>query len=162
MSLPVTQHFSVSEFDCHDGTLYPAGQVDDEDPDRRTWLETRLKPLCDLLEAIREAAGNEPLHVNSGYRSLAYDEKLYEASVKDGDVAPASRSQHPKGRAADITHATMRPVALFSLVLKMYEDGKIPQLGGVGLYPGFIHVDVRPKANGHLAVWGGHRPSNIA
>jgi hypothetical protein len=156
----VTQHFSVQEFACHDGTPYPVAEFDDEDG--RTWLESRLKPLCETLEVIREAAGYLPLTIDSGYRTLAYDDRLYQASAKDGTVAPASMSQHPKGRAADITHATMKPVALFSLILKLYEDGKLPMLGGVGLYPSFVHVDVRPRVNNHLAIWGGHRPSNIA
>lgn len=150
MSIPVTRHFSVGEFACRDGSAYPVAELDE---DGRTWLETRLLPLCETLEAIREAAGATPLTVNSGYRSPAYNAKL-SGSAKD--------SQHPKGRAADIVHRTMRPLALFSLILALYEDGKLPHLGGVGLYPNFVHVDVRPRVGGHLAVWGGKRPSNIA
>lgn len=172
----VTAHFSVEEFLCHDGTPYPVDTVEDGSgvptgwigAVDSTWLQTRLMPLCLTLEAIRAAAGGKSITIDSGYRDLAYDEKIYEAHVAavgdDGSVAPASKSQHPMGHAADIIHATMKPVSLFNLVLKMFESGSLPYLGGVGLYPNFVHVDVRPRtSNGvHLAIWGGSRPSNVA
>jgi hypothetical protein len=159
VSLPITAHFGLDEFACHDGTPYPINCVDDEDPTGRTWLESRLKPLCDLLEAIRDEAGGHALTVNSGYRTPRYDERLHKAHPDT--VAPADKSQHPKGRAADVVHATLSPMKLFNLILDMYSCGKLSQLGGIGLYPTFVHVDVRPKANGHLAIWGASRPTNI-
>lgn len=172
----VTIHFSVEEFACHDGTPYPVDNIEDGTgiptgwlgAKDSTWLQTRLMPLCMTLETIRDEAGSQPITIDSGYRTIAYDQKIYDAHVAavgdDGAVAPASTSIHPKGGAADIKHPTMKPLPLFNLVLKMFEDGKLPYLGGVGLYPSFIHVDVRPRSkNGtHLAIWGGHRPSNIA
>lgn len=171
MSTPVTAHFAVEEFACHDGTPYPVAQVDADDPHGCTWLETRLTPLCQTLEVIRDALG-AALLVDSGFRTLAYDERLYQAHVAsvgdDGLVAPASRSQHPQGRAADVKAPSVSPVKLFTLVLSLYADGKLPQLGGVGLYPSFVHVDVRKRpgtsgeaVDGHLAIWGGSRPTNI-
>lgn len=168
MSIPVTPHFGADEFACHDGSAYPIATLDEDTNDGRTWLETRLKPLCDTLEVIRDAGGGKSITIDSGYRTLAYDQRLYDKHVAtagdDGLVAKASASQHPKGRAADIRHATLGPVALFNLILSLYEAGKLPQLGGVGLYPTFVHVDMRPRSNGgtHLAIWGGARPSNIA
>jgi uncharacterized protein YcbK (DUF882 family) len=162
MGMPVTQNFDLVEFECRDGSSYPVGELDDYTADGRTWLETRLRPLCETLEIVRAAAGGGTLHIDSGYRTIAYDEQLYEASAKDGMVAPASRSQHPKGRAADVTHATLRPLDLFNLVMQLYGDGKLPRLGGCGLYRNFVHLDIRPRMNDHLAIWGGTRPSNIA
>jgi uncharacterized protein YcbK (DUF882 family) len=168
MSLPVTAHFTIDEFACRDGSPYPVEQRDDEDPDGRTWFESRLVPLCQTLETIREAAGGAPMTIDSGYRTLAYDDRLYRKHVAavgdDGLVASASSSQHPKGRAADVTHATLSPSALFDLILRLYEQGQLPHLGGVGRYPTFVHVDVRPRTNTgkHLAIWGGTRPSNVA
>src|SRR5690349_14657410 len=97
--IPVTEHFTIAEFACHDGTPYPIGCVDDEDTQGRTWLQTRLLPLCTMLEKIRSETSGQPIHIDSGYRTPKYDERLYEASAKDGSVAPASKSQHPKGRA---------------------------------------------------------------
>ena len=46
MATLITQNFAVEEFNCHDGTPYPLAQLDDDDPRGRTWLETRLRPLC--------------------------------------------------------------------------------------------------------------------
>ena len=169
----ITPHFKVEDFACHDGQAYPTGQVDDQDPQGRTWGETRLGPLCELLELIRTAAGDLPIAIDSGYRDVAYDRRLHDAHVAalaarglpdDHLVAEPTSSEHPRGRAADIRHARLLPVALFNLVLKLFAAGKLPNLGGLGLYPTFVHVDVRPRstATNHLAIWGGSRPSNVA
>lgn len=172
----VTPHFSVEEFICHDGTPYPVDNVEDGTgvptgwigAIDSSWLQTRLMPLCLTLEAIRAEAGGKSITIDSGYRDEAYDQKIYEAHVAavgdDGLVAPASTSIHPKGGAADIIHATLSSTSMFNLVLKMFEAGKLPYLGGVGHYPKFIHVDVRTRTKGgvHLAIWGGERPHNVA
>jgi uncharacterized protein YcbK (DUF882 family) len=162
MSTPISAHFSLDEFSCRDGSPYPVNNVDDEDPKKRTWFETRLAPLVNTLEVLREAAGNLPLHINSGYRTIAYDQKLYDADAGRGNVAKPQGSQHPKGRAVDVTHATLAPKELHQLVLKLQADGKLPYLGGLGLYPSFIHLDVRPKISNRIAMWGGTRLSNVA
>lgn len=166
MPTKVTEHFTVEEFTCHDGTPYPVDNVDDEVAwvgQPHTWYETRLVPLCTMLEVIRTAGGDEPLHIDSGYRDEAYDQKLYDADAGAGNVASPQTSQHPKGRAADIKHKHLSPRALFTLILSLYQDGQLPQLGGIGLYPTFVHVDVRPRGpKNHLSIWGGTRPSNIA
>ena len=159
--MKITEHFDSDEFGCHDGTPYPP-----------EWIEDRLRPLCEMIEIIRSNAGDLPIAIDSGYRTLAYDEKIYKAHVAavgdDGQVAPATRSQHPAGHAADIKHARLSPLAMFNLVLQLFEKGELPSLGGVGVYPSFIHVDTRPRpgadgtpTGGHLAVWGGRRPSNV-
>lgn len=161
----ITEHFDSDEFACKDGTGYPLLALDEFDARGRNWQDTRLLPLCQTLEIIREAAGGEALIVDSGYRTIPYDEKLYERSAKNGDVAPATSSQHPKGRAADIRHATLSPPALHALIRKLYYGGKLPALGGLGLYPTFCHVDVRPRPAddpAHLAQWEGGRHSNVA
>lgn len=161
---PVTPHFSVEEFACKDGTAYPVDRVDDEDPQHRTWLVTRLTPLCETLEAIRGGLGGSPLHIDSGYRTLAYDQKLYDADRASGGhlVAKPQGSQHPKGRAADVRSGSLLPVQLRDLILGLYKGGKLPHLGGLGLYPTFVHVDVRPRFPvTHLAQWGGSRLSNV-
>jgi hypothetical protein len=180
----VTPHFAIEEWACRDGTPYPIACIDDEDPQRRAWYATRLLPACELLEVVRDEANAEAnmaddvggLVIDSGYRTPKYDELLYERHVvaygDDGLVAPASRSQHPQGRAVDVRHVGPRalgPLALFNLITGLYERGRLPRLGGVGLYPSFVHVDVRPRpgatdapSSGHLAIWGGRRPTNVA
>lgn len=162
MPINVTEHFTVEEFACHDGTPYPIATIDIEDPQKREWVETRLAPLCKMLEVIRHEAGAHPMTIDSGFRTIAYDTALYEKSAKDGSVAPPQSSQHPKGRAADIKHSTLGPRALHDLIVSLIVAGKLPLIGGVGLYPTFVHIDVRPKpASGHVAQWGGDRSSNI-
>lgn len=162
-ALYVTEHFAVDEFKCRDGTPYPISQVDEFDSQRRTWLITRLQPLCETLEVIRAAAGGRPLRIDSGYRTLAYDQKLYDADKGQGNVATPQGSQHPKGRAADIVHPVLLPQAVKYLILDLRLHGKLPHLGGLGLYASFVHVDVRPQVPvGHLAQWSGTRSSNLA
>lgn len=149
--MPVTVNFTVDEFGCRDGNPYPA-----------PWIFERLKPLCETLEIIRAAAGGTPIHINSGYRTFAYDQKLYDADAGRGNVAPPQGSQHPQGRAADITHGKLTPVLLHALILQLSKAGKLPLLGGLGLYQTFVHVDIRERVPaGHLAQWSGTRTTNV-
>lgn len=162
MSVYLTPHFSVAEMACKDGTPYPINEVDEEDPEKRPWMITRLLPLFDTLEVIRSMCG-KPLIITSGYRTLAYDERLYNADRDhNGNKAPPQGSQHPKGRAADIICQSLTSTQLRDLIGALYRAGKLPHLGGLGWYPSFVHVDVRPRVNDHLAQWGGTRLSNIA
>jgi hypothetical protein len=155
----VTDHFRLSEFACHDGTPYPAKDVDDEDPAHGLWLETRLVPLCRTLEVVRTGCGGRAMTIESGFRSMTYDERLH--ALDPGDVAPASGSQHPKGRAADVSHSVLSPADLHKQILLLYSTGMLPFLGGLGLYPTFVHLDVRPRpADGHLARWQSSRLSS--
>lgn len=140
MATQVSPHFTLEEFACHDGTPYP-----------EEWRADRLAALLRVLETVREAAG-KPVVVNSGYRTLEYDGRLYEASPKDGSKAPPDKSQHPQGRAADIHVPGMATQTLHDLVVWLWRGGHLPDLGGLGLYPSFIHVDVRPHTD-HLAQW---------
>lgn len=171
--MKVTEHVTEDELACKDGpdhspgTPYPFDAIDDNDMQGRTWRETRAMPLCETFEAIRAAAGDEPIDIRSGFRTIAYDEKLYEADRGAGNVAKPQGSQHPKGRALDVSHRTLSAPHLFSLILGLFHDGQLPHLGGLGLYPHsdppFVHIDVRPRPidTNHLAIWGGTRPSNI-
>lgn len=137
---PVTPHFSLEEFACHDGTPYP-----------EEWREDRLPDLAGVLEVVRVVAG-VPITILSGYRTLSYDRRLYDSSPKDGSKARPETSQHPQGRAADITAEGWAPQRLHDLIIQLWRAGKLPKLGGIGLYPGFVHVDTRPFV-GHLAQW---------
>jgi uncharacterized protein YcbK (DUF882 family) len=127
----VSEHFAASEFACHDGTEYP-----------KDWIEGRLTPLCNALEVIRAELGG-PVQVLSGYRSPKYNAKLA-GSAKD--------SQHMYGRAADIRVKGVDSRALHDTILRLYEDGKI-QIGGLGSYPGWVHVDIRENKDGRLRRW---------
>jgi uncharacterized protein YcbK (DUF882 family) len=161
----ISEHFALEEFRCHDGTPYPVDKLDEETADGRTWGQTRLAPLVETLEVIRGALNGRPLHVDSGYRTLEYDARLYHAEQARGgganDKAPPTTSQHPKGRAADIRTGSLTALELRDLIGGLYRAGKLPHLGALGLYPSFVHIDVRPRPGNHLAQWGGKRLSNV-
>lgn len=130
----LTEHFELHEFACHDGTAYPAA-----------WIQSRLMPLCTALEALLARCGARPVRILSGYRSPGYNEH----------VGGAKQSQHMEGRAADIAVEGLAPSQVYAIALAMSERGEI-EIGGLGLYPEWIHIDVRPRpADGHLATWQG-------
>jgi len=137
----LTAHFTVEEFHCHDGTLYPP-----------EWIDERLRPLCAALEAIREACGGRPVRILSGYRTATYNEGL--RSSDGSGTGVAKNSQHIQGRAADIAVEGMAPSDVHAATLTLYGQGKL-EIGGLGLYRGWIHVDVRERVGGHLAQWNG-------
>lgn len=130
----VTEHFSLVEFASHDGAAYPA-----------KWVTSRLAPLCSMLEVVREALGR-PVVIISGYRSPAHN----------ASVGGASASQHMQGRAADIAVVNVSPDAVHACVVALHAAGKLPMLGGLGMYTGWNHLDIRPRPeSGHIAQWTG-------
>lgn len=145
MSFSITDHFSLSEFSSHDGVSYPINETDTEDAQGRTWFATRLQPLCIVLETLRAALGGRSIKIISGYRSPAHN----------AAVGGAKASQHMQGRAADIAVDGIVPSEVHAKLLELAQTGEV-SIGGLGLYPGWVHVDVRPRpADGHLAQWMG-------
>lgn len=134
--MKVTPHFDDVEFACHDGTPYPA-----------EWVQERLLPLCTDLEIIR-ADVNAPILILSGYRSPAYNE-----ARRRNSAGVAKDSQHIHGRAADIRVRDLPSDELHAAILRLHREGKLPAIGGLGLYRGWVHVDVRP--GDRLARWNG-------
>lgn len=131
---PVTEHFALEEFASHDLVCYPP-----------EWISERLLPLCTVLERIRAELGGLPVHILSGYRSAAHNQA----------VGGVPHSQHLQGRAADIVVDGVEPVVVHAHVGQLFNAGQI-EIGGLGLYPSFVHVDIRPRpADGHLAQWTG-------
>ena len=136
MSRGPSPHLSWSELACRDGTPYPV-----------IWRASRAVTLAATFEAVRALLGDHPIVILSGYRTEAYNATLEGA---------ASKSQHVQGRALDIWHDALEPVTVFTMLRHAQAQGFLPDLGGLGLYRSFVHVDVRPKpADGHLALWGG-------
>jgi uncharacterized protein YcbK (DUF882 family) len=43
------------------------------------------------------------------------------------------------------------------VIQSMLNLNQLPEIGGVGYYPGnhFIHLDVRPKVDGEVVYWEG-------
>lgn len=108
----------------------------------------------DVLEPIRKHFG-KPAHVTSGYRDIALQERIWrDAVAKYGSeaaarehVAPPGHSQHEVGTAADFWIEGVSPstVAAFASTL--------PTVGGIGIYPSWTHVDIRPRDGGVIARW---------
>lgn len=132
--LNVTDHFLWSEFHCHNGQEVPDA------------AKPHVQRLCASLELIRARWGG-PLIVISGWRSPQYNRR----------VGGAKASRHVVGDAADIRPGEISRVSsLAELVARMLKNGELPQIGGFGIYPTWIHVDCRPrKANGGVALWYG-------
>lgn len=134
--MKVTPHFSVAEFDSHDGTDYPADRV-----------ETHLRPLCVALERIREELSQDagkpvPLAIISGYRSPAHNAR----------VKGAPKSRHVEGDAADVAPMGVSVRALHECALRLHKLGVI-RIGGLALYKSWVHIDTRP--GDVLARWTG-------
>jgi uncharacterized protein YcbK (DUF882 family) len=121
----LSSHFVVEEFDCHDGSC--VGGRD----------HNGLEYLCrKFLEPLRARFG--PVHVNSGFRTVSYNRSVGGASnsfhiysIHDGN-----------DQAADITCQRGSP-RLWHAFLADIRDRKRSGNGGLGLYPGFVHVDIR-------------------
>jgi hypothetical protein len=115
----LSPHFRLTEFRCKDGTAVPKAAV------------PALKRLCDdVLEPLRERFG--PCTVMSGYRPSAYNRRIGGAKFSQHIY-----DLHPNTVAADLTFARGRP--------SEWADAAEPllQQGGLGRYPGFVHVDNR-------------------
>lgn len=132
--------FHVSELTSHDGVPYPA-----------EWSTSRLPALLSQLDLIRGGWGG-PLRVVSGYRSPEHNAK----------VGGVKLSQHMEGRAVDLApmvasdQVETQVEGLHRLVWRLIHEDKLQLIGGVGLYPRWIHVDIRPRPpNGHIARWTG-------
>lgn len=83
--------------------------------------------LVKILQKIRDHFG-KPITINSAYRSASHNRK----------VGGVSNSQHVKGTAADIAVSGVAPAEIAK-----YAEYIMPNKGGIGVYSGFVHVDVR-------------------
>ena len=118
--MKLTKDFHLSEFDCKDGTQVPNKYFDNVFE-----LAVNLQVLRDYL--------NEPISISgSGYRTKTHNKK----------VGGAKDSQHLQAKAADISVKSKSPKQLAKIIEKLISEGQMKQ-GGLGVYPGFIHYDIR-------------------
>lgn len=140
------RYFKVADFASHDGVPYPVEWAD------------RWELLITLADLARDLWGG-PLFAVSGYRSPAHNTELIIADEGRGVHGVASSSQHVEGNAADLRTGrwAFDVEHLHRVVLVAHQDGKLPQLGGLGLYrrSGWIHVDTLHAPDGHLRRWIG-------
>ena len=117
----LTKNFNLNEFRCKDGTQVPEN------------LLSNIQNLAQQLQVIRDHLG-EPVYINSGYRTPSYNKKI-------GGV---NESQHVNAKAADIKVKGKSPKQLAVEIEKLITEGKV-KIGGIGIYPSFVHVDTRLK-----------------
>jgi uncharacterized protein YcbK (DUF882 family) len=117
--MQLTNNFSLNEFACKDNTPVPYE------------LKSKVQALAKQLQILRDYL-NEPIHINSGYRTPAYNKK----------IGGKPNSYHIKAMAADITVKSKTPKQLALVIEKLISNGTL-KIGGIGVYPGFVHVDTR-------------------
>ena len=110
----LSEHFNKDEFACNDdcGRDFNVPQE-----------------LIDILETVREHF-NQPIHINSGFRCVIYNEQ----------VGGAPDSFHLQAWAADIVINNVSPKSVYA-----YFDQKYPEKYGVIEYDNFVHIDIRAK-----------------
>ena len=115
----LTTNFSIKEFECNDGTEIPQKYIDN------------VKELAKNLQVLRDEI-DLPIHINSSYRHPEYNKR----------IGGAKFSQHLTASASDIVVRDMTPKKVAKTILKLIKNGKMKE-GGVGLYNGFVHYDIR-------------------
>lgn len=97
-------------------------------------LRANTVRLCQALEWCRaHLFGGSVIHVNSGYRTPAFNQA----------IGGAKHSQHMLAAAADVTVAGHSPLEVQQLVTQAVAAGALA-LGGIGSYETFTHFDVGP------------------
>jgi len=112
-----SKNFHDREFVCRDGSYIPMKEK-----------------AIEMIQAVRDEL-DKPIIINSAYRSPAYNKKI--------GGAPASK--HMLAEAIDFSVPGMRPVDVYAVVLYVVQT-KFKNLGGIGLYDTFVHVDCRNSA----------------
>ncbi len=121
--------------------LYEQEAIDEINRLLRCHYSNEIKPIdievIDLLCAVKDSVGDGgEVHIISGYRSPAYNEYL-----RNCGKGVAKDSLHIQGRAIDFCIPNIGNHRLSALA-------KSFSAGGVGTYPGFVHID-----NGRIRYW---------
>lgn len=129
LDYPTLSHYSKNfprrELDCKCGCVTPEKVV------------AHLARLAESLEALRTLVGL-PLQATCGYRCKTHNRA----------VGGVEGSEHTLGQAADVWVRGLTPGKLKA------QAEKVPafKAGGIGLYRGWVHVDIRTSGP---ARWNG-------
>ena len=115
----LTNNFTLEEFNSKCGRDIPNNVL------------PNILQLAKNLQVLRDSIGKS-ISITSGYRSPQHNKKI--GGAKD--------SQHVKGLAADIKVTGMTPKEVALVIEGLIEQGKMKQ-GGIGIYPSWVHYDVR-------------------
>ncbi len=119
--MQLTEHFTLDEFDCKDGTPVPEN------------LLANVQRLAVNLEILRTHLA-APITLISGYRTKAHN------AAERGKP----KSLHLVALAADIRVAGYTPDHVATTIEQLIKSGKMTQ-GGLGRYHTFTHYDCRGK-----------------
>lgn len=125
--MQLTKNFKLEEFACKDGSPVPDA------------IFVNCQELADNLQVLRDTV-DTPITIISGYRSPEYNQQCGGAPL----------SQHLTAKAGDLKASGMTSDELHAVIIDLIDQGKMKQ-GGVGLYPTFVHYDIR----GTKARWEG-------
>ena len=104
-------------------------------------LWSNILPTVQLLDAVRKELGY-PLYLTSTYRNPAFNEA----------VGSTSGSMHLKFNALDFYGKRGNPGEWFEAVMKQRINGM--EVGGIGLYSTFVHIDTRTLWKGRtFSTW---------
>jgi uncharacterized protein YcbK (DUF882 family) len=129
-----SEHLSWNELACQDRTPYP-----------ERWHISRAQPLGLVFEQVRAVAGDQPIDIHSAYRHLEYNLA----------IGSKKTSQHVEGRALDL--GVPDGLTLEDFLAAILDVAHLPgsRLRGIGVYPTFLHIDIRPAERIHR--WPGTR-----
>lgn len=119
--MKLTENFNLDEFHCHDGTPVPNEYLENV-----MELAKNLQILRDEIKAV--------ITIISGYRTPEYNSRE--------DVKGKPKSKHLIAQAADIVTRAHTPQQLAFIIERLIKEKKMKQ-GGVGIYPSFVHYDIR-------------------
>ena|SRR5690606_15504037 len=118
--MKLTKNFTRQEFDCKDGTIVPQKYM------------ANLQCLAENLQVLRDEINEPILITGSGYRTPSHNKA----------VGGAPKSQHLTASGADINAKSYTPAELAKVIERLISEGKM-QEGGIGIYKGFLHYDIR-------------------
>jgi uncharacterized protein YcbK (DUF882 family) len=127
----ITHDFQWEEFYCHGSR--PGGVHEGIECEMPKMVQTNILRLVrNVLQPLRSYLG-VPIYIVSGYRCKAHNHAVH----------GARESQHMFGTAADIYIKELTSKQLYKVLdLHMKHRNKLGP-GGMGLYPNWVHVDIR-------------------
>jgi uncharacterized protein YcbK (DUF882 family) len=131
--MKLSKDFALHEFACNDKHRTPVPPE----------LIPNVELLAKNLQVLRDYFG-KPIHINSGYRTKAYNNNLKPRGAR--------RSQHLLAKAADIVVEGVTPTKVAATIDQLIREGKMRN-GGLGRYARFTHYDVRDLAPSRKPRW---------